>query len=372
MMTVCGNNLGPLSLTSVLGRGGMGLVWNARCPGSDHEFAVKILAPNLVPALAARARFEREAEILQRLDNDGVVQLRDRGETADGMPFVVMDRVVGRSVDKILDRKKMLTVREMVSILAPLLHTLEGVHRAGVSHRDIKPANIMVHRSTSGTQVTLIDFGIAGMQWDTAAVEPCVVGTVHYMSPEQAWNAGKPRPQADVWSVAVVAYECLTGVTPFDGPTLEEVFFTLDRGVFMPVSCIRTDLGPEVDGFFARAFSPRLEDRFPSATAMREALLELPLADLHVPTHCRAACRRGKPHTPSSTVVDSSTAANRMRAANTLRDLRRPDGCDTLRREPSGASGVSSVVLDGPPRRSCVPVPAQTGPRGAARLVRPA
>jgi len=346
MTTVCGNTLGPLSLTSILGHGGMGLVWNAHVPGDDRAFAVKILAPSLAPAPAARARFEREAEILQHLDNDGVVHLRDRGEMADGTPFVVMDRVAGRSVDKLLDRKKMLTVRETVSVLAPLLATLESVHRAGVSHRDIKPANIMVHRSSSGIQVTLIDFGVAGTQWDAAALESCVVGTIHYMSPEHAWNAGKPKPQADVWSVAVVAYECLTGVMPFDGPTLDKVFYALDRGVFTPVSHLRPDLGPEVDVFFAWAFSPRIEDRFPSAAAMREALLELPCVDLHVPTECRAACRRGKVSIPSSSVRTSPKGVSRVRAANTVRVLRRPAGARAQRRVLCSADDVARIELD--------------------------
>jgi serine/threonine protein kinase len=308
MMSVCGNTLGRLSLTTVLGRGGMGLVWNAHTSGSAQTFAVKMLAPDLAPAPAARARFEREAEILGRLDNDGVVKLRDRGETDDGIPFVVMDRIAGYSVDKVLHRKKMLTVRETVRILAPLLCTLAAVHRAGVSHRDIKPGNIMLNRSASGLHVTLIDFGVAGTQWDSPSLEAHVVGTIHYMSPEQAWNAGKPTAQADLWSVAVVAYECLTGRMPFDGPTLNDVFCALDRGGFAPVSHFRPDLPGEIDGFFARAFSQRSTDRFANAAAMHEALVALPWADAQVPEECLQACSTTRAHGTSHTHLSSPQA----------------------------------------------------------------
>lgn len=293
MIHVRGNSLGPLSLTTVLGHGGMGLVWNAFSSGSDQPFAVKM--PTLAAA-GARARFDREADILGQLDNVGVVKLRDRGETDGGVPFVVMDRIPGRALDRILARKRMLTVRETVSILVPLLHTLSEVHRAGVSHRDIKPSNIMVHRSASSIRITLIDFGIAGIQGDLPPAVAQITGTVHYMSPEQAGPLGLPIPQSDLWSVGVVAYECLTGRMPFDGRTLNDVLMALDRGVFPPVSRFRPDLGDEVAALFARAFGFRLEDRFTTAAAMLDALAALPWTDDHVPSLCRAACprRRGR------------------------------------------------------------------------------
>lgn len=257
-----------------------------------------MMAPDLAQVSSARSRLELEAEILSRLDTDGVVRLIDRGETTDGLPFLVMNRVRGRSFDKILRRKKALTVRETVKILSPLLRTLYTVHKAGVSHCDIKPANIMIHRTVYDLTVTLIDFGVADASWGTSSIEPHMAGTVHYMSPEQAWNTGDPSPMADLWAVAVVAYECLTGRLPFRGSSVSEVFTSLELGVFYPVTHYRPDLGAEVDAFFARALSPQPADRFDSCGAMLEALESLPWKDERVPRSCVAPQAEGNAALP--------------------------------------------------------------------------
>jgi serine/threonine-protein kinase len=267
----------------------MGLVWSATCPDSEREFAVKMPTPSMVMVPDVRARFEREAAILGSLDAEGVVHLRDCGETAEGVPFMVMDRIAGRSLDKILRRKKILTVSETRSLLAPLLRTLADVHRRGVSHRDIKPANIMVHRAGRERTVTLIDFGVAASSSEAPRHDGRVAGTLHYMSPEQAFGTDQPSPRDDLWSIAVVAYECLTGRMPFDAPTASELFRALDGGIFEPVTRFRPDLSPEVDAFFETALHPRAVARFSTCAAMLDALESLPRTDARPPRSALAA-----------------------------------------------------------------------------------
>jgi eukaryotic-like serine/threonine-protein kinase len=323
MMTVHGNKLGPIELTSMLGQGGMGLVWNAHCANCNRPIAVKLLAPHLLPNRGARARFDREAEILGWLNAEGVVRVHDKGEAGDGSPFVVMDRAEGRSLDRFLERKRILTVRQTVSILSPLLQTLAMVHRAGICHRDIKPANIMVRRARAGLKVTLIDFGVAGTSWDSAAIDTQVVGTVRYMSPEQAWKAGVPNPQDDLWSVGVVAYECLTGRMPFDGPTLADVFHALERCTHTRPSHLRKELPPELDVFFARAFNARREDRFTCCTEMRDVLLALPWRDERMPESGPRPCLVQAPYLDDTRVaVDDDTRVALEMDAPYLEDTR--------------------------------------------------
>lgn len=295
--------VGRLVLTNVLGRGGMGLVWGAICPDSERVFAVKMLAESLASAPEARARFDHEAAILESLDTEGMVHLYGRGETDQGVPFLVMDRALGRSLDKILRRKKALTVRQTTSLLAPVLRTLTHVHEHGVSHRDIKPANIMMHRSAGQLTVTLIDFGVAEGHSDAPRGDGRVAGTLHYMSPEQAFATGRPSPHDDLWSIAIVAYECLTGQMPFDAKTVGQLFKAIDQGTFSPVSRFRRELSPAVDAFFQKALSPHAGDRFPTCAAMLQALQSLPQTDLFSP--------RGRPQSPLGGATNTQLASPR-------------------------------------------------------------
>ncbi|MEZ4302526.1 MAG: serine/threonine-protein kinase [Polyangiaceae bacterium] len=288
-MILQSTSVGRLVLTSLLGRGGMGLVFSASCPDSEREFAVKMLAPAVAQSPEVRARFEREALILGSLGADGVVQVHDHGETPDGVPFMVMDRVAGRSLDKLLSRKRLLTMRETRSVLLPLLRTLAAVHESGVSHRDIKPANIMLHCRGRRREVTLIDFGVAETCTAAPQNDGRTAGTLHYMSPEQAFGTAAPSPRDDLWAIAVVAYQCLTGLLPFDGATLRELCQALDRCEAPPVTRARPDLSPAVDAFFRKALNRKSSRRFATCEAMIAALTALPCTDTKAPRRPRAA-----------------------------------------------------------------------------------
>jgi serine/threonine-protein kinase len=153
MIHVSCDHLGTLALTSVLGQGGMGKVWGASADG--RTYAVKMLAPHLAIAPEARGRFEREVRLLRELHATNVVQVRDFGETEDGVPFMVMDPVPGESLDRILVREGPLTVARTAAIMAEVFRALDAVHHAGISHRDVKPANIMIHEKGGTREVTL-------------------------------------------------------------------------------------------------------------------------------------------------------------------------------------------------------------------------
>jgi serine/threonine-protein kinase len=261
---------GHIRLLAPLGAGGMGTVWLGRDEMRGTPVAVKLMRPAIAAMPDAVARFGRELRILSRLRDAAGPRLLDRGEH-DGIPFAVMDRVEGESLDKKLAAGP-LALRVTGRIVSMLLTRLAAVHAAGIVHRDIKPSNIMVGGSESDPSVSLVDFGIA-----TASNEPDIteegatVGTPYYMSPEQIFRTEPVDARADLWSAAVVAYQCLTGRLPFKGATFGATCVAVHDGTFPPVSESRSDVTEAIDAWFASALSTRPEDRFESATEMEGA-----------------------------------------------------------------------------------------------------
>ncbi len=211
---------GRFSVIEPIGAGGMGTVFRALQLELQREVAVKLIGNGRGATDEQRARFEREARLLARLEHPAIVTVHDFDRADDGAWFLVLELVRGESLQRRLERAGALPWREVLDIGARVADALAYAHAAGVLHRDLKPANIML-ASGASTPVKLIDFGLARLT-DVAGGAPLtesayVMGTPGYVAPEYVWS-GAVGPPADHYALGVVLYELLTGVHPFSEP----------------------------------------------------------------------------------------------------------------------------------------------------------
>lgn len=213
---------GRYTVEAVLGRGGMGTVLRAR----DHDgavVAVKVPARATDPEVAAR--LVREGGILARLASPHACRVLDVGIEA-GMPFVVMELLDGVDLGKVLAARGKLEVAAAAAIVVDACAALAEAHAHGVVHRDVKPENLfLVRRAGREPLVKVLDFGASKVRGEGSAITgtSAVLGTPAYLAPEQIGGARDVDLRADVWALGVVLYRALTGVLPFDGPTLFDI-----------------------------------------------------------------------------------------------------------------------------------------------------
>jgi serine/threonine protein kinase len=214
-----GHRLGPFRLKAILGEGGMGLVYRAVREPGDELVAVKVLKRALSRDPVYRQRFEREARVASGVDHRHLVTVLESGED-DGVHYLVMAYVDGRSLGQRIEQKGPLSLSESVRIVAEVASGLDALHAAGLVHRDVKPSNIMLDEQGAAA---LTDFGLARGEAFTVLTRPGeVMGTLDYLAPELIAGAAA-SPSSDIYALGCVAYECLTGAAPFAGRGMFEV-----------------------------------------------------------------------------------------------------------------------------------------------------
>ncbi len=282
-----------------LGRGGMGEVWRARHLALNSYVAIKFLHAASAQQETARKRFVTEAQVTAQLKSRHAVQVFDFGVTDGGQPFLVMELLEGETVGHRLERLGRLPRANAVRFLQQAARALDRAHAMGIVHRDFKPDNLVIVKDDDGREsIKVLDFGIAKLVGDleAAASSPLppssddtlvdgvdgdgpmsltatnsVLGTPHYMAPEQI-RRDNMGPGIDVWAFGVVAFECLTGVPPFDGTTLIEIFTRIQVGRHLAARELAPELPAEFDDWFEMACSLQPEERFRSATVAARAL----------------------------------------------------------------------------------------------------
>jgi serine/threonine protein kinase/ribosomal protein L40E len=239
-------------LMELLGRGGMGIVFRAKERALDREVALKVLALDPVFAPEAYARFEREAKLAAKLDHPNIVPIFAVGHR-ESVAYYTMRLVRGGTLETILASKKPLELDYCVRVLRDVAAALDHAHRQGVVHRDIKPANILLGESG---HAMVADFGIAKALGNTSgnATGTGIIGSPAYMSPEQ-WRGDELDGRADQYALAVVAFEMLSGVRPFETARVEDLL-TLHLSAEIPdITAIRPGLPASTDAALRRALS---------------------------------------------------------------------------------------------------------------------
>lgn len=265
-----------LRLLRLLGKGGMGSVWLAEHRLLGAEVAVKLLSPELANEPEALERFRREATAVAQLKSPHVVAIHDFGEAA-GTPYFVMERLEGEDLGARIERTSRLPIGVTTAIVVQTCKALARVHELGIVHRDLKPGNIFLSNVDGDLLVKLLDFGVAKTQLGANELhhtsDSAVLGTPLYMSPEQVLSTRSVSFASDLYSLGVVAYECLAGRRPFAGETVGALHVAIASGTYTPITALDRSLAPALDAWFARALHRDPASRFASARAMADAFL---------------------------------------------------------------------------------------------------
>jgi serine/threonine protein kinase len=281
--SLVGTTFGQYSLLSVLGIGGMGEVYLARDERMGRQLALKIMPPQFVEDAARIERFAREARAVSALNHPNIVTVYDIGQL-NGTHFIAMEHVDGQTLrEKIQTAEKApLEAREVVEIALQISTALAAAHEAGIIHRDIKPENLMLRRDD---YIKVVDFGLAkltepkrslaetlGEGGDPAATNPgTVLGTLRYMSPEQA-QGREVDERSDIFSLGVVLYELLTGSPPFKGHRPAAILDAVVHHTPLPLTQLRPEVNPEFERIIARMLEKDRDLRYRSADELRAAL----------------------------------------------------------------------------------------------------
>ncbi len=270
---------GRYVLVRLLAKGGMGSVWIARHRELDVDVTVKFMMPTLIESAELCARFEREAKVAARLRSQHVVQVLDFG-IDDGMPYIAMELLQGESLSDRLKREPRFALPKTAQILGQVCKALRTAHEAGLVHRDLKPGNIFLAEKDGEQVVKVLDFGIVKETSKNDADEAAgatetgvMMGSVHYMSPEQIRSSRQVDHRSDLWSVAVILYKMLTGNAPFPGTNTGDVMVRVCTDSCPPPSFVVPEIPAAVDAFFVRALTREPGGRFQSAQEMADAFI---------------------------------------------------------------------------------------------------
>ncbi len=256
-----------------LGRGGMGEVWAAQHISLDIPCAVKFIHAESASRPETRARFEREAKAAAQLRSPNVVQILDYGVSGE-MPYIAMEYLEGEALSARLERRGRLAPAETYRIVAGIAKALQKAHQAGIVHRDLKPENVFLVPDLDGEVAKVLDFGVA-KQHDTLNSNTqtgALLGTPYYMSPEQAQGVKELDHRADLWSLGVLAFRCITGELPFKSQALGDLLIKIVTHPIPVPSQLNPQSPPGFDVWYARAAERDLSRRFSSAWEMAEQL----------------------------------------------------------------------------------------------------
>jgi serine/threonine-protein kinase len=258
---------GRYRILKKLGEGGMSYVFLGEDVATSTQYAIKVLSPQLVKDNNAMARLRREASLGMRLEHPNVCHIVRLGETEDGMVYVVMPYVQGEILSDRNNRKGQLALAEVVPYVQQIAAGLQVAHELKIVHRDLKPENIMIAKNPDGSEKAVVmDFGLAkerraGGELEKLTATGIILGTPEFMSPEQL--RGKPLdPRTDVYSLALMTYEMLTGKLPFEGKNQQELMIARLRTDPIPVRARRADISEAVEKVLNKGMARNADDRY--------------------------------------------------------------------------------------------------------------
>ena len=333
-------------ILDVLGTGGMAVVYKARCHRLNRLVAIKILKAEYTKDEEFRSRFHAESRAVAMLSHPNIVSVYDVS-TTDESDYIVMELIDGITLKQYVEKKGILNWKETLHFAIQIAKALEHAHSRGIIHRDIKPHNVMVLKNGS---VKVTDFGIARVMSESNTLTKEALGSVHYLSPEQA-KGGRVDNRSDLYSLGVVMYEMATGRLPYDGDTPVAVAIQHINGKATLPTAINANIPGGLEQIIVRAMSLAPQDRFPSAAAMLTDLDEFrknptilfdynnPNTDMDAATRLQPAKREGE------TVPKPAPARQPVRNA--------PSGAPVRRKAPANRSGrMREVIVEEKEERS--------------------
>lgn len=246
-----------------IGTGGMAIVYKAKCHRLNRLVAIKILKSDLAQNEEFRRRFNAESQAVAQLSHPNIVSVYDVSRGGD-MEYIVMELIDGITLKQYMEKRGQLNWRESLHFITQIMRGLSHAHSRGIIHRDIKPQNIMVLRDGS---VKVADFGIACLADSAQTLTQEALGSVHYISPEQA-RGDRPDARSDIYSSGVMLYEMLTGRLPFEGESAVSVAIQHLSSIPLAPREINPDIPEQLELICMKAMAPDLEHRYQSADAM--------------------------------------------------------------------------------------------------------
>ena len=314
-------------ILEVIGTGGMAVVYKARCHRLNRLVAIKILKDEFALDEEFRRRFHAEGEAVAMLSHPNIVQVYDVSSTADAN-FIVMELIDGISLKQYMEKKGVLNWKETLHFAMQIAKGLEHAHSRGIIHRDIKPHNVMVLKNGS---VKVMDFGIARVMSKSNTLTKEALGSVHYISPEQA-KGGHTDNRSDIYSLSVVMYEMMTGRPPYDGESPVAVAIQHINGGAVIPSKLNPNIPGGLEQIIMKGMSLEIQDRFISATEMLQDMEEFrknPAIAFTYKSVVDAATRplpginaAVKPLTTAEKVVQAKTGASPVRGPSDSMRLR--------------------------------------------------
>ena len=246
---------GKFQVEDVLGAGGMGIVLAARHLVLRQRVAVKLILPQALAVPGAAERFVREARAAVAIQSEHVARVLDVGALDDGAPYMVMEFLAGTDLSRLVKQNGPLPVPEAVDFILQAGEAIAEAHALGIVHRDLKPSNLFLTTRAEGSPlVKVLDFGLSKIASEAGAAPEAsltatgvVMGSPHYMSPEQIRGLKHVDWRTDIWALGVILYQLLTGRRPFDGPTLTAVCASIAADVPRPPSALRPDIPSALD-----------------------------------------------------------------------------------------------------------------------------
>jgi serine/threonine protein kinase len=290
--------IGKHQIVRLLGRGGMGAVYQAFDPHLERDVALKVMLPQIAENPEHKRRFEREARAVARLTHPNVVTVFDLGYHTDGSPYIVMELMKGRDLLNVMRQDPPLSLERKLAIVLQVLAGLGHAHKVGIVHRDIKPANIFI---TEDETAKIMDFGVARLDAGSATAVGMFVGTANYISPEQARGLALDG-RSDLFSVGCMLCELLSGRRPFDAESIVATLFKIAHEpptLPLPAGPEHEALRPILEKALAKDPAQRYESAAAFASALRGVLATLP-AGASAPSAARTAPRGASPGTDAA------------------------------------------------------------------------
>jgi serine/threonine-protein kinase len=268
---------GKYRLEREIGRGGMGAVYEALDTELERRVAIKFLLEEHSTDQGAVVRFLREAKASVKIRSEHVVQVYDAGRLPNGVPYIVMEYLIGNDLSQLLERDGPLDPAQIAAFALEACEALAQAHAAGIVHRDLKPANLfLASRADSSHCIKILDFGISKITTSSVLTRSqSLVGSPYYMSPEQLETPLDVDVRADLWALGVIMYELATHQRPFEGNTLPALCVSVLHATPVPIENVRQGLPLEFINAVSRCLTKDRKARFQTVAELADALAPL-------------------------------------------------------------------------------------------------